>query len=89
MDQQRQEARRAAAKAFLESLDKLQETFKPAEPPANAPVAEPRVVTPSARRKPMFDLAALEDAAADIERYMHSQSSSNADIPETPPEVNE
>ena len=75
MDLQQQDVRRAAAKAFIESLNKLQETLcseagqavtpepKPVEKVAASPVESPIEI----------NLDTLEQAVADIEQFMQSK----------------
>jgi hypothetical protein len=60
MDQSQKELRRAANKAFMESLDHLGMSLQTAE-------TEPDEPPPTI---PAIDLESLEDAAADIEQYM-------------------
>ena len=73
MDQQQQELRRAAARAFLDSLDQLQETLKPvngqAAPAIVQPEAKKQKLPNSGSRTPI-DLSSFEQAAADIEQFM-------------------
>lgn len=66
MDQCQQELRRAAAKAFRESLDQLEETFQPAQPPANSVRKQPQSDSPAA----CFDMESFEQAVADIEQFI-------------------
>jgi hypothetical protein len=61
MDQTQKELRRAANKAFMESLDHLGMSLQSGEPDGVQPV--PQSI-------PAIDLETLEDAAADIEQYM-------------------
>ena len=61
MDHQQRELRRAAAKAFAESLNKLEQTLC-------APESEPAPV-PEAP----ISLLDLEQAVADIERFMQAK----------------
>jgi hypothetical protein len=74
MNQRQQSLRYAATRAFMESLDQLQETLQPADqsvpptPPENsshrnadAPLAD------------QFDLNSLEQAVADIEQFMQKR----------------
>jgi hypothetical protein len=70
MDQQR-ELRRAAAKAFIESLDKLQETL--CAPEEETVETQPLVV---AQEPPDDKLKEWEQAVADIERFMQSKEES-------------
>ena len=70
MEQSQNEVRRAAAAAFKQSLNQLEQQLQTdtaaelADEPAS-PLAEPL---------PPIDLQALEDAAADIERLMRSKA---------------
>ena len=63
---QQHEARRAAAQAFRESLDKLQQTLGSADVPAEAP-------TKSRGQVAKIDLAVWEDAIADIDHFIETQ----------------
>jgi hypothetical protein len=72
MDQQ-QELRRAAAKAFIESLDKLQETLCPSE--KEALKSQPIV---AAQELPELQLEEFEQAVADIEQFMQSKHEESA-----------
>lgn len=68
MDHHQRELRRAAAKAFVESLDQLAVCFE-AESPAAQPVRNVRSVSASE----IGNLHELEDAAADIEQFMQAK----------------
>lgn len=74
MDQCQQDLRRDAARAFMESLEQLHETFqKPEEPPGKAenhPFAPPAPPPPSSQ---YFDLNSFEQAVADIEQFMNQK----------------
>ncbi len=59
MDHQQRELRRAAAQAFAESLNKLEQTLCP-------PDAEPVIAAP-------ISLLDLEQAVADIEQFMQAK----------------
>lgn len=72
MDQQ-QELRRAAAKAFIESLDKLQETLCSSE--QEALKSQPIV---AAQELPELQLEEFEQAVADIEQFMQSKHEESA-----------
>ena len=77
MDQQQQELRRAAAQAFMASLDQLQETLKPVTKPAPATGNSGQTKqnpSNSGVRAPI-DLSSLEQAAADIEQFMMNRES--------------
>jgi hypothetical protein len=69
MDHRQRELRRAAAQDFLESLHQLEHTFTPTEP-------APPVRRPEPVEDPLED---LEDAAADIERFLQDLSSDPQD----------
>ncbi|MBW4539337.1 MAG: hypothetical protein KME43_09335 [Myxacorys chilensis ATA2-1-KO14] len=65
---EQQELRRAAAKAFMESLDKLQETLSESEAKTKAqPTAAPAMPV---------QLEEFEQAVADIEQFMQSKGES-------------
>jgi len=84
MDQQQRDLRRAAAQAFMQSLEQLQETLQPVDDqmpqpkvqqtskatvqPVKAVPVEPEVAHPSA-----FDLSSLEQAVADIEEFIQAK----------------
>lgn len=74
MNQQR-DLRRAAAKAFFESLEHLEQTLETAdatEPPKRELKANE--AKPASKQHPVqFDLASLEDAIADIEQFIQQQ----------------
>ncbi|HIK11244.1 MAG TPA: hypothetical protein IGS52_13395 [Oscillatoriaceae cyanobacterium M33_DOE_052] len=74
MNDYRQEIHKAAEKAFMDALEKLEETFEEVEEVEVPPPPKPASKTDKkeTRRAPAFDLQELEDAAADIERYMAS-----------------
>lgn len=59
MDRQQRELRRAAAQAFAESLNKLEDTLF-------APESQPVLETPNLATD-------FEQALADIERFMHEK----------------
>ena len=60
--------------AFSESLDQLEEILESEDSQPTESKPEP---TPKRRKAPSIDLAALEDAAADIEAYMQNQKGSS------------
>lgn len=82
------ENRRAAMRAFEESLSQLQSTLQSETPAENAPTApgrpEQNANTAAAKqspqasrekpRSPQFTLEELEEAAQDIENYMRYQT---------------
>lgn len=86
MDKEQLNARRAAAKAFMESLDKLSDSLNSpasetakAKPQSPAPSPPP---PPKKARTPQFSFADLEEAIADIEQFMQNQE-------HQPPEASE
>lgn len=76
MDQHQRELRRASAKAFLESLDQLNETLHaPAPTPKPIPARPtPAPSSPKKTKPRQFTLAELEDALADIEQFMENKN---------------
>lgn len=68
---EQRELRRAAAKAFMESLDKLQETLS--APEAETVKSQPVTAAPA---MPDDQLEEFEQAVADIERFMQSKGES-------------
>lgn len=81
MNQQQRNLRHAAAEAFIESLDQLQQTLQSAD----AQSVSPTRVTPAKWTEPansasvQFDLGSFEQAVADIEQFI--QASQAAKIP--------
>lgn len=70
MDQHQRELRRAAARAFIESLDQLQQTFQPADGQATRSASASGPIAPAAEAAPpALDLMSFEQAAADIEAF--------------------
>ena len=70
MDHQQRELRRAAAQAFAESLNKLEQTLCASETePSLTPEAP---IAPTAERGASID---IEQALADIERFMQEKQS--------------
>lgn len=74
MNQRQQNLRYAAARAFIESLDQLQETLQPVDPPVPPPVPE----TDNHRHADtsladQFDLNSFEQAVADIEEFIQKR----------------
>jgi hypothetical protein len=70
MNQHPQELRLAAARAFIESLDQLQETLQDSITSSARPFDQPI----SAENPPLeFNLATFEQAIADIEAFMERQ----------------
>lgn len=68
MDQQQRDLRRAAAEAFIESLDKLQETLSGSE---NSALEQAQFI-PNAVTPDMLDR--FEQAVADIEQFMEQHT---------------
>ncbi len=75
MDLQQQDVRRAAAKAFIESLNKLQETLCSEAGQAAIPEPKPvEKVADSPSHPPIeINLDTLEQAVADIEQFMQAK----------------
>lgn len=75
MDQHQRELRRAAAQAFIESLDQLQETLCPSDDETAALSEDdiPTVIEFMELPLPEEDEIAFEQALADIDRFMRSQ----------------
>ncbi|MBW4692497.1 MAG: hypothetical protein KME27_12110 [Lyngbya sp. HA4199-MV5] len=74
MNQRQQNLRYAAARAFIESLDQLQETLQPSEAQPVAPTA-PEKGSHRAETSPAdpFDLNSFEQAVADIEEFIQKR----------------
>ena len=75
MNQRQQNLRYAATKAFMESLDQLQETLQPVDQPV--PLEAPEKDSDrnaDASINDQFDLSSLEQAVADIEQFMQRRS---------------
>ncbi len=75
MESNQHDMRRAAAEAFIESLDQLQETLIAEGSPVahavgNAPVS--KIARPQPQ-SPAFDLASLEQAVEDIEQFIQAK----------------
>lgn len=72
MDHDQHNPRYAAARAFMESLNQLQETLQPADSQSVPPVlptdSQPSQADVSAPDQ--FDLSSFEQAVADIEQFM-------------------
>ncbi|AKG20222.1 hypothetical protein [Calothrix sp. 336/3] len=69
LEPNQQEQRRAALQEFLESLEQLEDILQEEE---NEPIPTPPIVeSHESKENPgAIDLAAWEDAVADIEQYM-------------------
>lgn len=78
MDLQQQDARRAAAKAFIESLDKLQETLcsNAGQAAVPKPKAVEKVANVLSEDSIEINLDTLEQAVADIEQFMQTKEQS-------------
>lgn len=74
MGQPPHEIRRAAAEAFKQSLDQLQQTLESTQEPskAHSPRREP-APQPTCDRPTNFDLAVWEEAIADIEQFIQQR----------------
>ncbi|EKQ70580.1 hypothetical protein OsccyDRAFT_0878 [Leptolyngbyaceae cyanobacterium JSC-12] len=74
MSQQR-EVRRAAAQAFMESLEQLQQTLESADDkPKTSHPSGSRPSEVAAKPATQFDLNSWEDAIADIEQFISQQN---------------
>ncbi len=72
MNQRQRELRRAAARAFMESLDQLHDTLQsPETQPAHPDSPQPKGL--KATPPPQFDLSTFEQAVADIEAFIEKQ----------------
>lgn len=81
MNQEQQSHRRAAAKAFFDSLDQFQETLEISDSQSNitqTPPANDISRQPERRVKSSFNLADLEEAVADIDQYFQSLQGESA-----------
>ena len=77
MDLQQQDARRAAARDFIESLDTLQETLCDASQSAPPePEAVGAVLDRPSKTSIEISLETLEQAVADIERFIQAKRQS-------------
>ena len=75
MNQRQQNLRYAAARAFMESLDQLQETLQPvdSQPLPPAPPANENHKCADAPLDDQFDLNSFEQAVADIEQFIQKR----------------
>lgn len=75
MNQRQQNLRYAAARAFIESLDQLQETLQPSEAQPVVPTAAGKDPHRRADTSPAdpFDLSSFEQAVADIEAFIQTR----------------
>jgi hypothetical protein len=75
MGQPQQDIRRAAAEAFKQSLDQLQQTLESTQEPSKPPQTPRPEPTPKpvTDRSVPFDLSAWEEAIADIEQFIQQQ----------------
>ncbi|NJP11873.1 MAG: hypothetical protein HC866_22335 [Leptolyngbyaceae cyanobacterium RU_5_1] len=82
MGQEHQEVRRAAAKAFIESLEQLHQTFESPNGQATPPTSHARNgrhSTTSVDSPTQLDLNSFEDAIADIEQFIQKQKDEGKD----------
>lgn len=81
MNHQPNELRQAATQAFQESLDQLQETLKLEEGVAQPAEPTPTVKLRQSKPKPelSFDLETLEQAVADIEKFLEQKQAEPTD----------
>ncbi len=74
MDLQQQNARRAAARAFIESLDELQEALcSEAGQATPEPEVVEAVINPPPKTSVEINLDLLEQAVADIEQFIQTK----------------
>lgn len=75
MGQPQPEMRRAAAEAFKQSLDQLQQTLESAQEPSQPPqFSRPEhSPQPMIDRPAKFDLSVWEEAIADIEQFIQQR----------------
>jgi len=76
MDSDRENLRRASAKAFFESLDQMNEAARAQEASQTAKSNPTSASSPAAKQrkpKPQFSFAELEEAIADIDQFMQSK----------------
>ncbi len=76
MDHHQHNPRYAAARAFMESLDQLQDTLQPADSQSVPPPVLPTDSQPSqadVSASDQFDLSSFEQAVADIEQFMQTR----------------
>lgn len=71
MDQHQRELRHAAARAFMESLDQLQDTLQTPHNQSAQPTTRQRESKASPSLQ--FDLNTFEQAVADIEEFIESR----------------
>ncbi len=83
MGQQQQEVRRAAAEAFIESLEQLQQTFAPEDKTAIPTIDQyepdqPEDLADQSSNHTLsdFDLSSFEEAIADLEQFIEQRSDS-------------
>ncbi len=70
INRHQRELRRTAARAFVESLDQLQESLQP----EGQLSTEPDISSTSSKQEQFrFDLKTFEQAVADIEEYIEKQ----------------
>ncbi|MDF0555951.1 hypothetical protein [Kamptonema sp. UHCC 0994] len=82
MEPDRQDLRRASARAFFESLDQMNELARAQEASQAAKSNSTSVPSPAAKQKkpkPQFSFAELEEAIADIEQFMQSREENRGD----------
>lgn len=82
MNQRQQNLRYAAARAFIESLDQLQETLQPSEAqPVTSTAPEQPTYTPvETPPSDPFDLSSFEQAVADIEAFIQTRQQGGEDV---------
>lgn len=83
MNQSQQELRRAASKAFMESLDQLGMSLnseaEEASEAKTAPVPEPQASVKKTPAAQAMSVEELEDAVADIEQFIQEMQKQNSE----------
>jgi len=74
---QQQESRRAAAQAFIQSLEQLQQTLESVEDQDSSP-NQPKSASSSTQVSSQFNLDAWAEAIADIDQYIENRNTSEA-----------
>lgn len=79
MDQQQQKLRSAATRAFMESLDHLEQALQETASMPETPAAPPKQIQPPSPDAE-FDLSSFEQAAADIEQFMQARQDASESV---------
>ncbi|HBK65081.1 MAG TPA: hypothetical protein DD000_16705 [Cyanobacteria bacterium UBA11166] len=75
MDAYQQDLRRAADQAFIESLQQLEAMLLDEDAALDSPSEDSYTSQPTAEQLSHLDLAAFEEAVADIEAFMEQRRS--------------